>query len=118
MDCIEWPKHRNEDGYGVRYYKGKYWKAHRAAWDEQVGPIPDGVRVLHRCDNPACTNVAHLFLGSQGDNVRDMASKGRHGKSTLTNEQCDEIRERRANGEKVHPLAAEYGVYPLSLIHI
>jgi hypothetical protein len=51
---------------------------HRVAWELEHGPIPDGMLILHRCDNPACWAPEHLFLGTQADNVRDMHAKGRH----------------------------------------
>ena len=117
-NCLVWQMYCDDSGYGVRFYKGRKWKVHRAAWDEQVGPIPDGVYVLHTCDNPPCYNVDHLFLGTQADNVADMARKGRHGRSTLTNAQCLEIRARRQAGDKVHALAAEYGVTPGTISRI
>lgn len=50
---------------------------HRLAWEDAHGPIPDGLRVLHHCDNPPCYNVAHLFLGTDGDNAKDRDRKGR-----------------------------------------
>lgn len=55
--------------------KSKY--AHRLMWEEVNGPIPHGMCVLHRCDNPPCIRPDHLFLGTKADNVRDMIAKGR-----------------------------------------
>jgi hypothetical protein len=55
-------------------------RSHRAAWKLTHGPIPDGLQVLHRCDNPPCCNPAHLFLGTQQDNIADMHKKGRYRK--------------------------------------
>ncbi len=55
----------------------KLFKAHRVAWELANGPIPDGMRVLHACDNPRCVNPNHLSLGTQADNIRDSVQKGR-----------------------------------------
>lgn len=74
--CWEWSAGRNHD-YGQIYHDGRPQKAHRMAWLLFRGPIPDGLKVLHRCDNPPCVNPEHLFLGTQNDNYRDMADKGR-----------------------------------------
>jgi HNH endonuclease len=75
--CIEWSGGKNKSGYGRKWHKGRVLLAHRVAWIETHGPIPDGMCVLHRCDVRSCVNVEHLFLGTQADNMRDMAEKGR-----------------------------------------
>lgn len=75
--CQEWDGWRHKHGYGNRNYKGAIWLAHRAAWDEQVGPIPEGMFVLHKCDNRLCVRISHLFLGTGSDNMQDMVAKGR-----------------------------------------
>lgn len=63
--------------YGRFQIKGKRFKAHRISWQMHFGPVPSGLNVLHKCDNPPCINPDHLFLGTTRDNSRDMSAKGR-----------------------------------------
>lgn len=72
-----WTGRTDRDGYGRCKVK-KHWKpAYRHAWELTYGPIPNGMHVLHRCDTRPCVNPAHLFLGSNEDNLRDAREKGR-----------------------------------------
>lgn len=65
--------------YGFFYIGyGLYLYAHRVAWEFYRGPIPQGLHVLHHCDNPICINPEHLFVGTLQDNATDMVNKGRH----------------------------------------
>ena len=79
-DCWNWNGGKLVEGYGRFVDRGKYVLAHRVSWEIHNGPIPEGLCVLHRCDNPPCTNPDHLFVGTHGDNARDRAAKGRNGK--------------------------------------
>lgn len=63
--------------YRCTVWKGKFCGYHRIAWELTYGPIPEGMFVLHKCDNKRCANPNHLFLGTQGDNVRDFCKKYR-----------------------------------------
>lgn len=76
--CWEWTGAMGDYGYGIILYKGKRFAAHRLSWIVRVGEIPEGMCVLHKCDNKQCTKPSHLFLGTQADNMRDCYSKGRH----------------------------------------
>lgn len=78
--CVEVASHKAVGGSGNCLYTlltidGKCVGAHRAVFERVFGPIPNGLCVLHSCDNPLCVNPDHLFLGTKGDNNRDMANK-------------------------------------------
>lgn len=75
--CWRWTGGMGSWGYGSFWLNGANMNSSRAAYLLLVGPIADGLVVCHACDNPACCNPSHLFLGTQGDNVRDCNRKGR-----------------------------------------
>ncbi len=75
--CLIWTGHTNNRGYGTIMANGKLQRTHRYAWEQSNGIIPEGMHVLHRCDNPPCCNPYHLFLGTHQDNMDDMIKKGR-----------------------------------------
>ena len=83
--CLEWTGYTNPGGYGEIGVDGKKVGVHRLAWTLNKGPIPPGIHVLHHCDQPPCCETepseaypdGHLFLGTDADNMADMAVKGR-----------------------------------------
>jgi len=79
--CWEWKGCKSQGGYGVigTCIEGRTSTfTHRAAWIVENGLIPNGMLVCHHCDNPACVNPNHLWLGSPTDNIKDMVTKQRH----------------------------------------
>lgn len=82
--CWSWTGTVDKDGYGKIHARENgvllRFSAHRLSYLLHCGDIPEGLWVLHRCDNPGCINPDHLFLGTIKDNVKDMNSKGRHAK--------------------------------------
>jgi len=121
-ECIEWDGAKNKGGYGRRFpMNGTPELVHRAAWEIVNGPIPSGLCVLHRCDNRACFNVDHLFLGTQEDNMADMKAKGRrlgkraheheeHPMSKLSAADAAEVRVAFVLGVQQKALASLYNV--------
>lgn len=77
--CWEWQGGRKRHGYGRVRIDGASTGAHRVAWTLANGPVPEGLHVLHRCDNPPCIRPDHLFLGTPADNAEDRTAKGRSG---------------------------------------
>lgn len=76
--CLVWSgKSFNQQGYGIVRHNGRNTSAHRLAWILANGPIPEGLHVCHRCDNPPCCNPEHLFIGTRKDNMQDCLAKGR-----------------------------------------
>lgn len=75
--CMEWNGSRDKSGYGTLRVNKVDRKAHRLAYEKANGPIPKGMQVCHKCDNPPCCNPEHLFLGTALDNSKDCVSKNR-----------------------------------------
>lgn len=107
--CWGWSGALDTAGYGMISIGGKLHKASRYSYRIYKGD-PSGSNVLHKCDNPICTNPDHLFLGSQSDNSRDMYGKGRWGNSNLNTERVKEIKRLILAGEKNGTIAKKYKV--------
>ena len=122
--CWEWRAAKSSTGYG-QFYAGKRYAAHRYAYELANGPIPDGMVVMHSCDNRSCVNPAHLSIGTKLDNSRDMARKRRyripgykgeqHGEAKLTDAAVEEILTTHTKGRD---LATKYGVSESAISHV
>ncbi len=107
--CWVWLGAQTSNGYGSLQISGVKYSAHRLSYELNFGSIPEGVNVLHSCDNKACVNPAHLFLGTQTDNMHDAIAKGRVDGMPLSDQDVLDIRERHVLGETINSLAKEYG---------
>jgi hypothetical protein len=120
-ECIEAKPRKN--GYGTVWVDGRTVRAHRHAWEKANGPIPDGLLVCHRCNNKACVNPDHLYLGTNAENLaharRDGLTnppKGEQHWNTSLNE--DDVRAIRADSRIRREIAADYGIHTTSVTKI
>ncbi len=111
--CMNWLRCKNKAGYGQVRFSGKQWPTHRAIWEHYNGVIPKGMLVCHHCDNPACCNPEHLFVGTHLDNHRDKIRKSRQARGTqagsakLKDTDVLDIRRRYAEGISASRIAKD-----------
>lgn len=125
--CWVWIAAKNRLGYGLFGFERKSMLAHRVAFVLTYGPIPDGVLLRHRCDNPACVRPDHLLPGDNAANTQDAIERGRrpvfkgmkNGRAKLTDDQVREIRQRYdAGGTTILILAAQFGMSKSQIYNI
>lgn len=117
--CVLWTARTNAKGYGSFRLGTRVLLAHRVAYVQAYGQIPDGLQVCHTCDTPACVEPAHLKLGTAADNAHDKVERerakginaaGTNGRAKLDWPQVDEIRRRLTAGESGAFLAEAFDV--------
>lgn len=115
-DCVEWQGGASSGGYGQIKLNGKRWAVHRASYEIYVAPIPDGLHIIHLCDNRRCISPNHLAAATHDANMADMKIKGRaphgskHPKSKLKPKDIPRIKELAERGRRHADIAKKYGV--------
>jgi hypothetical protein len=114
-ECWEWQGWKDKDGYGRISVKDRGMRTHRYAFLITKGPIGENLQVCHSCDNPACCNPKHLWLGTSAQNTEDSKNKGRkklfavkgenHGRAFLSDDDVIRLRMLRGQGWRVTDLA-------------
>ena len=124
--CLIWYSKGDKDGYGTTTLSEngirKTWKVHRLIWSLTKGEIPKGMLICHKCDNPRCFNLDHLFLGTHSDNSMDREKKQRSGnnyengsknpQSKLTEQDVLLIRELYSTGNSALEISKKFNIHP------
>jgi hypothetical protein len=116
-ECWPWLGYKKASGHGLTSYKSVPTHASRKAWILTHGPIDSALCVNHKCDNAACCNPAHMYLGTRADNMVDMwlrppgSERAIGRKRTLTDEQLTRLWEMRRGGRKLRECAKEFNVH-------
>lgn len=110
--CWLWNPKLSDQGYAVIKYHQKAYKVYRVMWERANGEtIPAGMSACHRCDNPACVNPEHIFIGTHDENMRDMISKGRQSAPRgLTDDQVRTIRAAVKGGARQKDVCDAMGI--------
>jgi hypothetical protein len=117
--CWLWDGCFDKDGYGFIRIDGKNVKAHRFSVECELGRFLSRRELAcHRCDVPECVNPAHLYVGTNSSNQIDAVTRGRRGRVKLSPVAVQEIRARRASGERPVDLAKEFDVHPSTITNI
>lgn len=126
-NCWNWTKALNKDGYGQVWFRGKLWRAHRAAWFLAYGKIPRNLHIMHDCDNRKCFNPDHLSLGTHKENMQQRDSRNigyqafgeNHGNVKFSKKEILEIRQEYSKGNTSYrKLAKIYNTNPSYIGHI
>ncbi len=109
--CWVWTGTKYADGYGLFRCLRQDMLAHRFSWWMHNGVIPDGLYVLHHCNNPSCVNPEHLFLGTAKDRARNMQHKGgNHSNAKLSKADVDEIKKLLETGYTGASIAQQFNI--------
>lgn len=120
--CWEWSGSRYPRGYGRVPAKGTTLGAHRVAYEAWVGPIPKGLLVRHKCDNPPCINPEHLEVGTNLDNMKDKVTRGRQvntkPRAKLNASQVERMRQMYSNGVSAMEVWREFPITGYTNVHM
>lgn len=111
--CTEWLGWKNNSGYGMIKSSSRPYKhllAHRVSYELHHGDIPEGMDVMHTCDNKVCVNPEHLRVGTRKENMEDMVAKNRQKTSKLTEVDFERIQDMRTHGLTMREIAKQFGV--------
>ena len=110
--CWEWRGCMHNNGYGLAVINNTSYRAHRLSYMIDKGAIPEGLYLMHGCDNKRCVNPAHLTPGTHKENMADMKAKGRAAKGKKKRLTMEQIKYILESGKSLSVLTAELKVHP------